>query len=196
MKNYIDSDLLDKVVVQNKQSKNFQKIIFLDIDGVLHDFHTDGYVKKDCIQRLKQIVEATGADIVLSSSWRFGYPEFIEENQLEEFQSSENGDGSMHLQYFQQLMKQNDLKLSAFTPYSQLWVNSRPLEIRRFLLDKPCTRSFVILDDEDYEWQWLRDFLILTRVPVGIHEDGKIKYRYGLNDSHVEKAIKILNRFD
>ncbi len=193
MKNYIDSDLLDKAVIENKQNKNFQKIIFLDIDGVLHDFTTDGFVKQDCIQRLKQITDATGAELVLASSWRFGYPEFIQENHLEEYTSEEN---SSHLQYFQQLMKQAGLKLSGFTPYSQLWANSRPLEIRRFLLDKPCTRSFVILDDEDYDWQWLREFLVQTRVPVGIHEDGMIKYRYGLNDSHVEKAIKILNRFD
>ena len=130
---------------------------------------------------------------MLSSSWRFGYPEFLEENQLEEYSSEEN---SSRLQYFQQLMKQNGLKLSGFTPCSQLWANSRPLEIRRFLLDKPCTRSFVILDDEDYDWQWLREFLVQTKVPVGIHEDGMIKFRYGLDESHAEQAVRILNRFD
>ena len=53
------------------------KIIFLDVDGVLNNNDTDtrnplGYIGVDdtLCQRLRDIVAATGAKIVLSSAWR------------------------------------------------------------------------------------------------------------------------------
>ena len=63
------------------------KVLFLDIDGVLNNDKTfeevhDYYVKTgyhkveiglDMVERLFKIIEATGAKIVLSSSWRLGW---------------------------------------------------------------------------------------------------------------------------
>jgi hypothetical protein len=49
------------------------KIVFLDVDGVLHSIfaRTESQLfRRDCLQRLKKIIEGTGAKIVLSSSWR------------------------------------------------------------------------------------------------------------------------------
>merc|ERR1711933_216574 len=47
------------------------RVLFLDIDGVLHRADgTSGLFKEDCMQRLKRIVDGVGATIVLSSSWR------------------------------------------------------------------------------------------------------------------------------
>ena len=52
------------------------KVIFLDVDGVLNDATTkdviNGYIGLDesKIDGLKKIIDATNADIVLSSSWR------------------------------------------------------------------------------------------------------------------------------
>lgn len=49
------------------------KIIFLDVDGVLHSIfarNESQLFRRDCMQRLKKIVDQTGARIVLSSSWR------------------------------------------------------------------------------------------------------------------------------
>merc|ERR1712107_472364 len=58
------------------------RIIFLDIDGVLHhrdaapfrhdaaEGEPDGCFLPDCLDRLRRIIDATGAMIVLSSSWR------------------------------------------------------------------------------------------------------------------------------
>lgn len=76
------------------------KIIFLDVDGVLNSnsfaesmFETEGVrvfhediLDKRCIVRLKTIVSRTGAEIVLSSTWR-RIPEAREHlcNQLAEF---------------------------------------------------------------------------------------------------------------
>ena len=56
------------------------KIIFLDVDGVLNSqdlLERCGEDKlvpidEENIRCLKEIVDETGAEIVLSSSWRFG----------------------------------------------------------------------------------------------------------------------------
>ena len=56
-------------------------ILFLDVDGVLnhHQSFKDApylgqssskIIDRDCLARLRYLVEATGADIVLSSTWR------------------------------------------------------------------------------------------------------------------------------
>jgi hypothetical protein len=54
-----------------------RKQLFLDVDGVLHPFHgahareSDVTIfHRDCMNRLKRIVEETDCEIVLSSSWR------------------------------------------------------------------------------------------------------------------------------
>jgi len=63
------------------------KIIFLDIDGVLNGFETLNdptttdlkpdslefwayYIDKDKVERLNQIIDETGASVVISSTWR------------------------------------------------------------------------------------------------------------------------------
>ena len=53
------------------------KVVFLDIDGVLNDDTTPSrtksrliFVDREKLLRLKRIVAATGAKIVLSSTWR------------------------------------------------------------------------------------------------------------------------------
>ena len=47
-------------------------ILFLDIDGVLHpvDEQEDKYFAQPNLEQLLRIVEATGARVVLSSTWR------------------------------------------------------------------------------------------------------------------------------
>lgn len=52
------------------------KIIFLDIDGVLngHEFNAEaqsGNIRNECVQHLNRIIRLTGAKIVLSSAWRY-----------------------------------------------------------------------------------------------------------------------------
>lgn len=51
-------------------------LVFLDIDGVLntHEFDSEvmcGQIHKDKVERLNRILRATGANIVLSSAWRY-----------------------------------------------------------------------------------------------------------------------------
>ena len=55
------------------------KVIFLDIDGVLNCIYTKEeiysftFVSPQKIELLKQLVERTGAAVVLSSTWRHGW---------------------------------------------------------------------------------------------------------------------------
>ena len=81
------------------------KYIFLDIDGVLNSEEMLNHkpfpkcrgmmgIEKSKVKRLKQIVEATGAEIVLTSSWKKSFDAFkrngyrvvkIEESELANF---------------------------------------------------------------------------------------------------------------
>ena len=71
------------------------KIIFLDFDGVMDTAYYDHILSKkglpgndrygcifdpDCIKNLKAIIDNTGADIVVSSSWKYmmSYKEILE----------------------------------------------------------------------------------------------------------------------
>ncbi len=47
-----------------------ETLIFLDIDGVLGHFGSDGALDPACVQRLASLVERTGACVVIASSWR------------------------------------------------------------------------------------------------------------------------------
>ena len=66
------------------------KVIFLDIDGVLNNqtllYHYGlDYIDGDMVELLKHVVSATGAEIVLSSSWRLdGYSKKVVGKELEE----------------------------------------------------------------------------------------------------------------
>ena len=54
-----------------------RKVIFLDIDGVLNDEGDERekgvVIEPYFVQNLFQIVDKTGAEIILSSSWRYSY---------------------------------------------------------------------------------------------------------------------------
>ena len=55
------------------------KAIFLDVDGVLTTFSyhnpDTNHINPEKVQVLRQIVERTGAKIVLTSTWKMGYGE-------------------------------------------------------------------------------------------------------------------------
>lgn len=70
------------------------KIIFLDFDGVMDTSYYDHILSKEgkpgndeygtvfapyCVQNLKRIIDKTGADIVVSSSWKYlmSYQDFL-----------------------------------------------------------------------------------------------------------------------
>jgi len=102
------------------------KVVFLDIDGVLNDFTTDVYgddtPTDSHLKILKHIIDETGAEIVLSSTWRL----FVKARKTVEKRLADFG-----------------MKLFGVT----MELRNRPDEIREWL-SRHNVENFVILDDE------------------------------------------------
>lgn len=154
-----------------------KKVIFLDIDGVLNSYTyyeklstnemLADSLDRDCVQRLSHIVKATGAKLVLSSSWRVGWDK--DPGQCDEACTE-----------LSHILSEYNMEIFDKTPF----LGSRGKEIRRWLLFHPFTR-YVILDDADIDWKkyQLQKNLVKTDFDNG-----------ALQDEHVRRAIEILNR--
>ena len=147
-----------------------ERCIFLDIDGVANSDKTlartpQGYIgiSSDTIKLLKEIVEATGASIVLSSSWRL-----MDESDIDK-------------KYLYRQLKYKGLSIVGQT--KNLGGN-RGYEISKYLEEHKEIKSFCILDDE-----FVREFEEHNLSKHFVHTD----YTTGLTKKDVEKAIKILN---
>jgi hypothetical protein len=149
------------------------KVLFLDIDGVCNCESTLLKAKRSdvidpiMIGRINKITDATGAKIVISSSWRriFGLSNVINK-YLRPAGLSGDIIGETPLIGF---------KLSR-------GVTQRGKEIRKWLEKNPSVERFVILDDED-DMDGLQDNFIQTSF-----DDGG-----GIQDEHVERAILLLS---
>ena len=149
------------------------KIIFLDFDGVLN---SEKYVK-NCgeygviidplrIILLKQIVDATNAKIVLSTSWR-------------EHWDKENNKCDSIGRKINEIFKKYNLSIFDKTPKLH---NSREEEIKEWLKRHPETQNFVVLDDMLLGAKFLEGHFVKTS-----------NFFNGLEENDVEKATEILN---
>ncbi len=152
------------------------KIIFLDIDGVLNCYwstsrcgHFIG-IDEDKVVRLRRIVEATGAEIVLSSSWRDDWSKDTDAN-------NECG------RYIDRMLRKERLTILDKTGTDRY--NRRRKEIEDWMDDKDI-EAYVILDDLDFDWCYSDCVNHWVKTSFG-RKDG------GLQDEHVMKAIEILN---
>lgn len=162
-----------------------KKIIFLDIDGVLNSMDYfesvkghQGYaeINPDKVKLLQEIVDQTGAEIVLSSTWR------------DLVKRKDEPEHPMYI-YLTDTLKEYGMSIIDHTPYIE---QDRPKEIKAWLenqLDKDI--RFVSLDDDfakhKYDEVGIADCLVRTSF---YEKDG------GLRQEHVEKAVEILNRED
>lgn len=152
------------------------KIIFLDVDGVLN---SDEYFDKiknldiqgierdidvEKIKLLKKVIDATGAEVVLSSSWRY----------------------TRNAQYLKELLSKYGIYVDS-TPYIQ---NERGLEIRKWLSEHQDVEDFVILDDEIFESY---DEELMKKLVKISNENGR-SFGEGLLLSDVDKIIEKLGR--
>ena len=159
------------------------KVIFLDIDGVLncstsksHCVEDNGRVIKgidsDKVKRLAKIVEATGAQIILSSDWKDGWRKYYASQK------------PSHAKYLDNhLYKKGKLTIKDKTPNTNKGTWFRGEEILTYLRSHSDITDYVILDDtffEDFSIKEIEEYLVLT------------DYKVGLTDTDVEKAIKIL----
>lgn len=144
------------------------KIIFLDIDGVLVNRRSlkersgiKSVADENCVFSLNEIIKLTSAKIVISSAWRFC--------GLEEMK--------LILKYWGVIADVVDI-----TPclYDKLGNDNRALEIQKWLDDNP-TKAFVIIDDIQ-DMSHLNKYLVRT------------KFEEGLRGLHINPAVDILNR--
>lgn len=107
------------------------KVIFLDVDGVLNNFslisrYGFDYIDESHVILLAQVVKSTGAEIVLSSSWRHQEKD---------------------LSLVKDALKRANLEIKGCTP----WLNGRAriYEIKQWLAEHPEVTKFAILDDDE-----------------------------------------------
>ena len=162
-----------------------RKIVFLDIDGVLNSMD---YFKqtKDCkgyteinpekVKLLKEIVDRTGAQIILSSTWR-------------DLGKRKNEPEHPVYTYLTDTLKEYGMEIVDHTPYIG---QDRPKEIKAWMDNQQDKEiRFVSLDDDfpkrEYDEVGIGDCLVRTSF---YEKDG------GLRKEHVEKVVEILNSED
>lgn len=169
-----------------------KKIIFLDVDGVLNSYEyyasleeeqKHGYeydIDIEKVKLLKEIVDATGAEIVLSSTWRM----------LRETDESPALAMFVHLE---KILAEYGIEIIDYTPVIN---GNRPLEIYTYLKDyckyhqvkSPIWTTFISLDDDFTEKEYIDAGLVDCLIQTNYFGD-----HGGLQPGHVEKAIKMLN---
>lgn len=164
----------------------FEKVIFLDIDGVLNCISSKSSCKtenglcitgidKDKVQRLSALVTETKADIVLVSSWKYDWYKparfLFDKPEL-----------SNHAKYLtKHLYKKGKLTIADKTTTCPC---GRGEEIYFWLKMHPETKEWVILDDED--WAYYHKYDKLERHWVQTDDE------FGLTDEDTTAALKIL----
>jgi hypothetical protein len=110
------------------------KTLFLDVDGVLNRCGASGHgLESDKIALLKEIVDATGCGIVLSSMWRKS-PDAV--GRLDAVLTAA------------QILWDREMTPVLDRQIGQLWVtDTRGREIQHWLNRNPV-QAFVILDDD------------------------------------------------
>ncbi len=170
--------------------KKIEKVIFLDIDGVLNTdnrYNEENFVaiNEKFVQNLALIVDETEASIILSSSWRYGLRELY-------YRIGKKADSSIKL--LVDTLKKYDMHIYGMTPVRFNGPDGRPFEIRAWLSDKSNVKDFVILDDETFwRWNWLKSHVVCTEEKF-YNDDGRCERRCGLTYEMAKKAIEILNR--
>lgn len=154
------------------------KIIFLDVDGVLNSNDYIKYASKSnlkgileevnpkAIEMLKYALDITGAQIVVSSSWR----------NLRKFES------------LKKLFSEYGIDLNEKTPMVS---EDRGLEIKQYLKEHPDVKQYLILDDckfDSFDEEQISN-LILTK-----ENQSDYTYGEGLQSKHIEQIIKRFGR--
>lgn len=161
------------------------KIIFLDFDGVLND-DIEYCVKQEwqgikwgynwihphLVERLNEIIEATGAEVVVSSTWR----EQWDTHQLQQILLEQGFKGKVIG------------RTPEFDKYPEAFYKDRSDEILQWMMDFRQTNmtappiKYVAIDDR-------KDLFQNTPGMKAVFTNEKI----GLSAADVEKAISILN---
>ena len=152
------------------------KVIFLDKDGVLNsDEFFDRTDKQNSegaeldvdiekVKLLKEALDATGANVVVTASARY----------------TRGGQALM------QLLRNNQI----FASLTQLIGNERGIEIKRWLSEHPDTEDYVILDDEIFDSY---DEELMSKL-IKISNGNGMNFGEGLLQKDIDEIIQRLGR--
>ena len=161
---------------------NQELVIFLDIDGVLahsksipngrkvdgkYSFKWAAQIDPECAKRVVRIVRATGAQIVISSTWRRDHTQVT---------------GIKRALVAAGMVRNEMLGVWEKTPWMPSSKEPRATEILSWLAEHPEVERHVVLDDG-----WTPGCSTLSS-PLPNH------FSDGLQDSHADEAIAILLR--
>lgn len=155
------------------------KVIFLDVDGVLNTPSSDARGPSGCIgvasgplRVLREIVQKTGARIVLISTWK---NEWSKNEDL----CSEDG------KYLERRLYRYGMRILDKTKDS-VALMQRGRSIADWLDSKNHVTDWIVLDDicfPDYDGEGIRDHLML------------IDPETGLTEKHVDEAVQMLGGY-
>lgn len=147
------------------------KVVFFDIDGVLNYCGTPS-IDGRCLSELKRIVAETGANTVISSSWKEAFTKY-------DVYSDRDRD------MVTRLLKDPELNCLGWTP--DIDEENRENEIEDWMLDydESEIESFVIIDDLDYNFD--------EKFPGHFVKTAGY-WGQGLTSVHADNAIRILGK--
>lgn len=153
------------------------KVLFLDIDGVLNSIATfksrsrNGRERIDpaCVQLLDQVIDATDARIVVSSTWRFSGLDYVR-HVLVRF-GLRNADAIM------------DVTPRLPAPVAADAALERGLEIGAWLRGRQDVEAFAIVDDDADMGPFLPRLV-------------QTSFETGMTGDHTERLIALLNGTD
>lgn len=168
------------------------KVIFLDVDGVLNNSYTFndinyeimyGYgrrieIEDSKVELLKQIVYATDAKIVLSSSWRTFFHKYNDNDIVPIFEKGLE---------LKNKLSNHGLEIYDLTGFD--YNGNRENEIRDYLNKHDNITGFVIIDDCMSDEKGL-----FCEKTIQTRFYGLNRSNLGLVERHVPIAIDILNR--
>lgn len=158
------------------------KLIALDIDGVLNASFTkerlDGFIfVSDCkIELLKQLVDRTGAKVLLTSTWRHGWADL---------DAGLDTRDAKHFVALRDKLLEFGIELMDYTPITNGAMNHRGEEIDMWMKswEGEPIESMVLLDD--LNGCYLRPYS--SRLV-------RMSFTKGLLQKHVDLAVKMLNK--
>lgn len=129
------------------------KVIFLDFDGVINNFNSDLLVDFNNVKYLLQIINATEAKVVATTSNKYSF--------------QKHGSDGIRYHRCVELLKEYGVEILDVTPLVDL---NRELEIATYLKRHPEISEFLILDD-DYVIDSLREHQVFLDLYRGICEE-------------------------
>ena len=154
----------------NPKKKKRVKLLFLDVDGVLNSMDRCGGdgdgLDEDKLRLLKQIIDATSAEIVISSSWRTVPCEMAELSSA---------------------LRRNGMEHIGCTPKMLIRTEEIAAFIRQFKARNPDVRvtNWIAIDDmalEKWNEKMMRGHFVRTSLRCGMTKEDAVK------------AIQLLNK--